>query len=301
MNKYFLHEKLGDGGYSSVHRCTDVVGIRYICKVLPKEKNKRVRVQNEVQILKKLSFSTKVPRIIEALEDDTAFYIVQEWCRGGPVQEYVSVYDKYSENTVASIVRGVLRGLHHIHEAGVIHRDIKASNVLLADKSEDAEVKICDFGSAVLYDFDEVETSDLNGTPWFMSPESLSHNITPKSDVWSLGVMTYQLLTGKMPFNDWQNPKSPSVALVWRSILNDEPNWSPKYWDKVSPEAKSFVQACLQKSVGDRPSVLECLSHPWLVGSECTDRFKGTPLAVKPFVFEDASLMNAHTYKIDFA
>lgn len=299
MNKYFLHDKLGDGGYSSVHRCTDTVGIRYICKVLPKEKNKRGRVQTEVQILRMLSFSTKVPRIIDALEDDAAFYIIQEWCRGGPVQDYVSVYDKYSENTVASIVRGVLRGLHHIHEAGVIHRDIKASNILLADKSEDAEVKICDFGSAVLFDFDEVETTDLNGTPWFMSPESLSHKITPKSDVWSLGVMTYQLLTGRMPFNDWQNPRSPSVALVWRSILNEEPDWSSKYWGKVSPNAKSFVQACLSKSVKDRPSVLECLAHPWLAGSECTDRFKGTPLLVKPFVYEDASLMNAHTYKID--
>lgn len=299
MNKYFLHEKLGDGGYSAVHRCTDSVGIRYVCKVLPKDKNKRVRVQNEVQILKLLSFSTKVPRIIEALEDDNAFYIVQEWCRGGPVQEYVSVYNKYSENTVASIIRGVLRGLHHIHETGIIHRDIKASNILLADKSEDAEVKLCDFGSAVLYDFEEVETTDLNGTPWFMSPESLSHKITPKSDVWSMGVMAYQLLTGRMPFNDWKNPRTPSVSMIWRSILDEEPSWSPKYWGHISPQAQDFVKACLQKSLDARPSVMECLSHPWLANSECTDRFKGQPLSVKPFVFEDASLMNAQTYKLD--
>lgn len=299
MNKYFLQDKLGDGGYSSVHRCVDTVGIRYICKVLPKDKNKRVRVQNEVRILKMLSFSTKVPRIVDALEDDSAFYIIQEWCRGGPVQEYVSVYDKYSENTVASIIRGVLRGLHHIHGTGIIHRDIKASNILLADKSEDAEVKICDFGSAVHYDFDEVETDDLNGTPWFMAPESLSHKITPKSDVWSMGVMAYQLLTGRMPFNDRKNPRSPSVSLIWKSILEEEPSWDSKYWGQVSPDAKDFVKACLQKSVEARPSVMECLAHPWLAGTECTDRFKGQPLSVKPFIFEDASLMNAHTYKID--
>lgn len=299
MNKYFLHEKLGDGGYSSVHRCSDTVGIRYICKVLPKDKNKRVRVQNEVQILRKLAFSTKVPRIVDALEDDQAFYIVQEWCRGGPVQEYVSVYDKYSENTVASIIRGVLRGLHHIHEAGVIHRDIKASNILLADKSEDAEVKICDFGSAVMCDFDSVETTDLNGTPWFMAPEALSHTVSPKSDIWSMGVMTYQLLTGRMPFNDRNNPRNPSVSLIWRSILNDEPSWDAKYWAKVSPEAKDFVKLCLQKPVDARPTVKECLAHPWLSTTECTDRFKGKPLSVKPFVFEDASMMNAHTYRLD--
>lgn len=300
MNNYFLHEKLGDGGYSTVHRCSDIVGIRYVCKVLPKDKNKRSRVQNEVQILKRLSFSTKVPRIVEALEDDNAFYIIQEWCRGGPVQEYVSVYDKYSENTVASIIRGVLRGLHHIHEAGVIHRDIKASNILLADKSEDAEVKICDFGSAVIYDFEEVETSDLVCTPWFAAPETLCHKLVPKSDVWSVGVMTYQLLTGRMPFNDWKNPKHPSVAMIWRSILHEEPVYTGKYWDQVSEEAKDFVKCCLQKSIDNRLSVTEALGHTWLCGSACSDRFTGTPLMVKPFKYEESSIMNAHTYKVDF-
>lgn len=297
MNRFALLDKIGDGGYSSVHRCTDSLGIRYVCKVLPKHTNKRVRVQREIEIMRRLSFSPKVPRLIEACEDDTSFYIVQEWCRGGAVREYMSSYDMYAENTVASMIRGILRGLAHIHGAGIIHRDIKASNILLADKSEDADVKIGDFGAAIQFEFDVVEVDEVVGTPWFMPPESLNSLYTTKSDVWSLGVMTYQLLSGRMPFNDRESPLSPSVAKIWNSILHDNPKFQGSAWSNVSQEAKDFVKVCLQKSYKERPTAAEALAHPWLTMSDCNNRFTGTPLRVRPFRYEDTSLMNARTYQ----
>lgn len=286
MNQYSLHEKIGSGGYAEVFRCTDKIGVRYACKVLPKGVNKRERIKHEVDIMRRLTSCTKVPRLVDALEDTNNYYIVQEWCKGGMVKEYVCAHDAYSENTVASIVRGVLRGLYQIHSAGVIHCDIKASNVLFADRENDAEVKLADFGTAVAYDPEKeglVEVAELVGTPWFMSPESLSHKVGPRTDIWSVGVMTYQLLSGSLPFNDRENSMHPSISRIWYSILHEKPLFKGQKWAHVSNEARNFVEICLIKDPTQRPGVLEALQHPWLNMSECKDRFTGSELTVKPF------------------
>lgn len=296
LSKYTLHEKLGEGGYGSVHKCTDAIGVRYACKVLPKNHNRRNRVQHEINIMKMLKNSCKVVRFIEAGEDDTAFYIVQELCRGGCVKDYISSYENYGENTVASVIRGVLRGLIHMHDLGIIHRDVKPSNVLLGDRSDDADVKLGDLGTAILAELETVEVDELLGTVFFMSPENLSYKYHMKSDIWSVGVMAYQLLSGKMPFNDHDNPYSPDVPKIWRSILTEEPRLRGSRWATVNDEAKEFIRMCLQKSYVDRPTAMEALNHAWLTKTECVDRFKGTPLTCEPFRFEEMSLMNAKTF-----
>lgn len=291
MLKYTLHEKVGTGGYADVYKAVDGVGIGYACKVLPKSKNKRVRVQKEVEVFKHLSkVSTRVPRFIEACEDEDAFYIIQEYCRGGSVKEYLSCkQDEYAENTVASIIRGVLRSLHKMHTCGVIHGDVKPANILLTDKSEDAEIRITDFGTSMWCDLDLVETPHLVGTPWFMAPESLGQKYCTRSDVWSVGVLTFQLLCGKLPYNDRNNPYEPTLPAVWHSILNDDVilKMKGRRWEAVSNLAKDFVRDVLQKEYVYRPTAEEALRHEWLTSTECADRFKGTPLYVNPFAYED--------------
>ena len=300
---YTLHGKLGAGGYGSVFLGRDRLGIRYAVKVLPKSRNPRERVQNEVELMRSLSHSTRVPRLIEACEDAEAYYVVQEWCRGGTLRRYCTAGghgDLYGENTVASIVRGVLRGLCHVHAAGVVHRDIKGANVAFADAGDDAEVRLIDFGAAVRCPLGAalVESEELVGTPWFVSPEGLGHAFTFKSDVWSVGVLCYQLLSGRMPFDDRQDPARPALRAVFRSIFNDEPRMEGGVvWDQVSDDAKDFVRRCLRKSHADRPTAEEALDHPWLRRTDCADRFTGTPLVVSPFDPEDrvSAMMRART------
>lgn len=222
---------------------------------------------------------------------------VMEWCRGGPTGAYlkkvVGPGGRYAENTVASVVRGALRGLHHIHGAGVIHRDIKAGNIMFSDPAEDAVVKVGDLGLAVFYDLDVVDTNDLVGTPWYMSPEALRKRYCPRSDVWSLGVMTYQMLSGRMPFNDRSNPMSPSLPVLWNEILTKDPDFGGEAWDGICAEAKDFVGACLIKGYEDRIGVEECLDHPWLKKTDCEERFTGPPLLCQPFAYEEATAMDA--------
>jgi calcium-dependent protein kinase len=295
LGQYTLHNKLGQGGYSSVYKCTDSIGIRYACKVMPKDANKRYRVQREIEVMKALQALPKVVRFVEAGEDTHSFYIVQELCRGGQVKDYVASHllrCTYAENTVASVVRGVLRGLVHMHERGIVHCDIKAGNILLGDTSEDADVKIADFGTAIFTNGGLTEVEELVGTPWFMAPENLRHDYHTSSDVWSLGVMTFQLLTGRMPFNDTANPHNPSINRIWRSILLEEPRWGSTC--DVSPEARDFVRLCLAKQFGDRPTARDALGHKWLTSTDCNDRFKGQPLNCKPFQYE----MDAQTIRL---
>lgn len=300
FGQYTLHNKLGEGGYSSVYKCTDAIGVRYACKILPKDKNKRGRVQDEIHIMKMLQHSPKIVRFVDAGEDDTSFYIVQELCRGGAVKEYMSSHENYGENTVASIVRGALRGLYHMHELGIIHRDVKAGNIFLGDTSDDADVKLGDLGTAMMAGpNDEIEVNELVGTAWFMAPENLSYTYHLNSDVWSLGVMTYQLLSGRMPFNDHTNPFQPSLAKIWHGILFEEPKLKGQRWDGVSDDAKDFVKQCLIKDYKQRPSAKDCLAHPWLTKTDCNDRFKGKMLACQPFKYEDATMMNAKTIVMD--
>jgi calcium/calmodulin-dependent protein kinase I len=303
MNKYDLLNKIGSGGYGSVYKCVDNVGARYACKVIPKSKSKRFRVQKEIENFKFASMiTTKVPKFVDACEDVESFYIVQEMCRGGLVKDYVEMHGLFSENTVASIVRGVLRSLHHMHYQGIIHGDIKPGNILLADKSDDAEVKITDFGTSQLVssEDDSVEMDVIIGTPWFMAPELLNNTMMTRSDIWSVGVLTYQMLSGNMPFNDPKNPLNPNVAAIWYSILYDE---SKQKIDKlkglISDDALDFLKICLEKDVEKRPNAKECLAHPWLTKTDCVDRFKGTPLYVTPFIYTDNAMTGGvfGTYK----
>jgi calcium-dependent protein kinase len=238
--------------------------------------------------------------LIEAQEDNEAYYIIQEWCKGGALRDYVKASPKlYGENTAASIVRGTLRGMCHVHKANLIHRDIKGGNILLADVSADADIKLGDFGAAIDCNGcgpnDTVEAKNLVGTPWFVAPEGLSHKFGFKSDVWSLGVLTYQLLCGRMPFNDKEEPLNPRVTYIYRSIFTDEPKMTGQTWDTVSQEAKAFVTRCLHKDFKKRPTAEEALNDPWLTKTECADRFRGTSLVCTPFEYEHDSLMNART------
>lgn len=295
MKQYALHHKLGEGGYASVYKCTDEIGIRYACKILPKAKNKRHRVENEIDAMHRLAFSCKIVKFVDACENNDNYYIIQEWCRGGTIKDYAAKYNSFGENTVASFVRGALRGLHHMHTAGVIHRDIKAANIFLDDTSEDANVKIGDLGTSLVIDSQQNSLHELVGTPWFMSPESLNCEWQTTSDVWSIGVFTYQLLTGTMPFNDFQYPFNPRISQIWRSILNDQPKFEGRKWEHVSKEAKDFTKLCLTKNHSGRPTARECLMHEWLTQTDVHDRFKGSQLDCEPFKYETSQLMNAQT------
>lgn len=188
-----------------------------------------------------------------------------EYCRGGELHHSVGMRS-YTEESVAYYMRSVLHTLAQCHAHRILHRDIKPGNFMLLSKDEGAPLKAIDFGLAVFFDPKELPRTDLglDGTPWFMAPEVLNSQTFPASDLWSAGVMAYQLLSGYLPFDDVRNPNAPALSIIWRSILTEEPSFRRSAWNNVSEEAKNFVKMLLQKDHERRPTAKEALQHPWL-------------------------------------
>jgi calcium-dependent protein kinase len=295
--RFQIRDEIARGGNGVVRLVVDErTGQQFAMKSIPKvlddagDKNISQRkrddhadaIMREVDVLKRLRGCLNVASLEEVFEDDDYVHIVMENCTGGELIHRIGK-SHYSERTVASFMRATLRTLAQCHANGILHRDIKPGNFLLASEKDDAPLKAIDFGLAVFMDVDNKEAPrtdlGLEGTPWYMAPETLQSQVYAESDIWAAGVMAYQLLTGKFPFNDSSNPYNPSLTKVWKSILMDNLNMTGARWEGVSEEAKDFVKLLLNKDPHKRPSAKEALDHPWLQGN-IQERHKGVPLSL---------------------
>jgi calcium-dependent protein kinase len=246
------------------------------------EQKKRSHVDSmlrEISVLRQLKGSLNVVELRDVFEDDDNIYIVMEHLQGGELWHRIG--DRhYSERTVASFMRAVFRTLAQCHSHHILHRDIKPGNFMLLNSDDRSPLKAIDFGLAVPYEPDALPRSDLGleGTPWYMAPEVLSSQVTPAADIWAAGVMAFQLLTGRFPFDDRRNPNNPSVSAIFKSVLTEKLDFSKPYWDGISNEAKQLVAACLDKDPAKRPTAKQMLAHPWLQGTSA-ERSTGKPIA----------------------
>jgi len=183
-------------------------------------------------------------------------------------------------------MRAVLRTLAQCHAAGILHRDVKPGNFMLLSDDARAPLKAVDFGLAAFFDPKNPKPREdlgLEGTPWYMAPEVLSSKVGPEADVWAAGVMAYQLLTGRFPFDDKQgysNGGGPVLSRVWRSILTDKLRTDGPAWEGVSDDAKSFVRSLLDRDLRRRPTAAQALKHPWLSGGNSAERQAGRQLSL---------------------
>ncbi|EFJ50069.1 hypothetical protein VOLCADRAFT_89054 [Volvox carteri f. nagariensis] len=299
--KYLIGRELGKGGNGVVRVVVNrETGEEFACKSIKKvlkdasEKKKQGHIESirrEVAALSKLQGSLNVVKLEDVFEDEDHVYIIMEMCKGGELWHRIG--DRhYSERTVASFMRAVLRTLAQCHAQNIIHRDIKPGNFMLLSGDERAPVKAIDFGLAAPFDQQQLPRTDLGleGTPWYMAPgfgpadvhrgvgghglspllndppETLRGEWSPSSDMWAAGVMAFQLLSGRFPFDDKQNSFAPAITAIWRSVLNDPLDFSHPSWGGISAEARDFCKLLLNRDVAARPSAREALKHPWLKG-----------------------------------
>lgn len=219
----------------------------YACKVIGPMQ------QNEVFVHKKLEDCAKnvAPHLVDVVEDEQGkVCMIMEHCKGGTLTSCVG----QPEEKIKSIIRRCLELLGELHALGIIHNDVKPENFVICD---DNVVKVIDFGISTLAS--AALTQNSRGTPWYMAPETLSGIRCFKSDVWSLGVMTYFMLTSRFPFNDKYNTYSPHVYAIWKSVLEDDVKL-----DGLSKDAQEFITQLLTKDVSKRPTVDEALKLPWV-------------------------------------
>jgi len=155
-------------------------------------------------------------------------------------------------------------GLNYLHLQSVTHRDLKPENILLVSKDLDNfDVKISDLGFAQEFNQESGEKMTLVlGSPLYMAPELVANRpYTEKVDVWSLGVITYQLLSGKTPFES-RNLKKIDYNIKHKPVTFQ--NTNTEYWGDISQDAKDFIMACLSRNPEQRPSVEELFKQPWI-------------------------------------
>jgi serine/threonine protein kinase len=292
LNKrYRLDFKLGGGSFGVVYRATDLetdqlVAVKAISAHVWNKEVYRKRFIREVEAMRALSHPNIVG-YIDAFVTSSQAFIVMEYVEGGTLDDVIARHHRLNSSRCKNIVLQLSDGMAAAHEMGIIHRDLKPANVLVTRQQEP---KITDFGLARLKDFSMMTASStVMGTFAYMSPEALRPRV-PKDhrvDIWALGVIFFQLLTGILPFEGETQPEIIASILTGRPLsLQEERKGLPPAWYKI-------VERCLEKDVEARYS-----SARQLIADLKRDRFSGS-LLKKSTETVDGVAANGIDYSVD--
>jgi serine/threonine-protein kinase len=200
------------------------------------------RFRHEAQAVGRL-VHPRIVQIYDYGEDDQVAYIVMELVNGKPLSEHLAQETGYEIREVGEIIRQLLDGIGHAHSEGVVHRDIKPSNILV---NSDGRIKLSDFGIARIESSNLTQVGDVLGTPHYMAPEQfLGTDIDVEADLYSIGVIAYELLTGRKPFTG-------NTATVMQQALNQEPEPPSKLKARLTPLIDQVLLKALAKKREDR-------------------------------------------------
>ena len=259
---YEFISMLGNGSFGKVrlYRDKNFKELLFAIKTLKKEGISPYQfnlLKREVDILSNMDHPNIV-KYFGIFEDDLFIHIVMEYLKGQDLSKIISLknYNDFSENQMGIIIQQLLKALSFIHSKKIIHRDIKPENILFSDKKNLYTLKLIDFGLAANSD-QEIKTV---GTPSYMSPEMIDGNVTYVSDIWSVGVIVYQMITGDLPFIG----KGDDNKTLYEKIKNGNYDTEILNEKDCSEEVKDFINKALQKDIKNRLTVDEALNHPWI-------------------------------------
>lgn len=229
--------------------------------VRARKRDVREGALQEIRLLHKLNHPYII-EFIDAFQGPSEVILVTEFLSGGELFERVADEDfDLTESECVSFMKQICEGVRYLHENNVVHLDLKPENIICVRKDAN-EVKIIDFGQArELKEGAQIKV--MCGTPEFVPPEVVNYDpIGLSSDLWSLGVIAYVLLSGLSPF------MGDSQTDTFSNISRAEYDFDEPEFDSITQEAKDFIALLLIKTPGKRMSAEKCLEHPWLTTSE---------------------------------
>uniref|UniRef100_A0A670ZTB6 non-specific serine/threonine protein kinase n=1 Tax=Pseudonaja textilis TaxID=8673 RepID=A0A670ZTB6_PSETE len=248
--------ELGRGRFSVIKRCDQKGTKREVAaKFVNKKLMKRDQVTRELGIMQNLQHPQLVG-LLDTFETSTSYILVVEMC--GRLLDYIIQWGNLTEGKIKLYLREILEAVHYLHNCRIVHLDLKPENILVDKSLAKATIRLADFGDAV-----QLNTTyyihQLFGNPEFAAPEIILGNpVSLTSDVWSIGVLTYVLLSGVSPFLD------ESIEETCLNICRLDFSFPDDYFKGVSQKAKDFVCFLLQDDPAKRPSAALALQEQWL-------------------------------------
>jgi len=259
--KYQIEEELGSGGFGCVYAAVNLNLHTRVAIKLRREPGPDARLWREAQLAAALKSPHSV-RIfdVDRLEDGTP-YIVMEFLEGQTLRDYLRQIEKAPLERAITWALQICAVLGEAHAAGLVHRDIKPSNLFLVKSSHaDGHIKLVDFGLAKHVehaDYDTVTDSDVVvGSPAYMAPERVRAGVgTAHADIWSLGVVLFEMLSGKLPFEGETN------SALLAAIVADPPRPLLEVAPELPPALGAIIARCLRKRPDDRYTSVDTLAH----------------------------------------
>lgn len=248
-NRYRIVSMLGKGGMGEVYRADDLtlgqsVALKFLPDALLHNEDALRRFRNEVRTARQVSHPN-VCRVHDVGEVDDQIFLSMEYVDGEDLSSLLRRIGRLPEDKALEIARKLCAGLAAAHERGVLHRDIKPSNVMLDGRGQ---VLLTDFGLAGIAE--QIAGVEIrSGTPAYMAPEQMQgKEVTVRSDIYSLGLVLYELFTGKRPF------EGESVAELMRARLETTPSGLSSHVRDLDPSVERVIMRCLETDPSRRPA-----------------------------------------------
>ena len=259
---YEMKDIIGKGRYGTIRVGYHKIKKRYVAiKIINKKSVSKAdldNIRNQINILK-IATDEFVLKLLDIIENESFLYIMTELCKGGDLYSYLNQRSfKIPEAKAAKLIYKLTKSISFLHTLGIIHRDLKPENILMTDMSDDADIRISDFCICKRLEPNET-TKEIVGTLGYMAPEVLmgkEYNFS--ADVWGIGVITYLLLTGYLPFDEEEDKE------VIRKTLFDSIPFDNDSWKNISSKAKEFIKKILKKDKEERITVDQILKDPWI-------------------------------------
>jgi len=261
---YQLNKKLKSGSFATVcagtHRKS---GKKFAVKCVYRKKltpNDDLTILSEVQIMSSVRHPS-ICTIVDFFMEEECYFIVMPLMAGGDVFDRIANLKKYDENIARNLCSNMIEAIAHLHDNNIAHCDLKSRNLLLRSNDDATSVIIADFGFAAKV-YSPNSLTKQCGTPYFVAPEILLRNgYDTRSDMWSIGVIIYSLLSGGLPFT------GKTHLDLFKTIVKGSFDFKDAHWDNVTSDAKDLIAKLLVTDPTKRISAHDALRHSW-IGAE---------------------------------
>jgi len=265
--KFFeIERKLGNGASCRVLKVKNKKTNKlYAMKEMQRDdKWNPMLFEQEVKILGKLSGHPNILHYEDCWMDQKNFYVLTSLCTGGELFDKIKELRSFKERDAAEVMRTILDAMKYCHERNIVHRDLKPENIVYRDAHHE-ELVIIDFGDAKEVE-EHSQHDDFVGTAFYLAPEAIRTREgweLKKSDMWTIGVIAYVLVTGRPPFWGRENKE------IIRKIVRGNVRFPSTI--KLTDNCKEFILSLLKKNPNDRLSAAEALKHQWITGEAHSD------------------------------